>query len=260
MMGAKAPAVVVFADKELQAFYRAYASGLESAKVMDCHEGPAWASRGRAELVVIDFGFRPSQGLDLLKVIKKSAPSTVVVMVAERSSEETVIEAFHAGARRYLRKPVGMIRLRGVTRSLLKLSRTAAESRVPFAEDGPGRSAPGGGVRTGKPANLLKAVHFMEENLGLPIDLETCAKEASLSKFQFCRAFKRYFGTPPIKYLTSLRIGRARDLLAHDDLNITEVAMSVGFPDQGSFTKAFKRQTGLLPSRFRHSIRDALRA
>lgn len=48
MMGAKAPAVVVFADKELQAFYRAYASGLESARVMDCHEGPAWVRRGQA--------------------------------------------------------------------------------------------------------------------------------------------------------------------------------------------------------------------
>jgi two-component system response regulator YesN len=50
---------------------------------------------------------------------------------------------------------------------------------------------------------------------------------------------------------------RARELLANEDLKTYEVAQSVGFSDPHYFSLTFKKQTGLSPTEFRNSVRDA---
>jgi AraC-like DNA-binding protein len=256
-MGSETPRVVVFAEKELHPFYRAFAAGLGPAKILTCREGPGWAREGQADLVLIDCGFSIRLGLDLLKRIKKSSPGTMVVIITERSYEDAVIEAFRAGARYYLRKPVSLSGLRRISMGLLKLKGEAREERSAFVEKGKSLEAAHGEIVSGRPANLLRAVGFIEENLGHPLNLEICAREANLSKFQFCRAFQRHFGVSPMRFVNILRICRAQELLSRNDLNITEIAMNVGFREHGSFTKAFKKQTGQLPSEFRNSLRGS---
>ena len=255
-MGAKEPLVVVFAEKELHTFYKAFAAGIESAKVLVCQDGPGWTREGRAHLVLIDCGFRTREGLALLKQIKKFCPSTMVVIINEKTSEESVIEAFQAGARYYLRKPVSISRLRSISNELLKLKRMSGENRAPYIDEGMPDTAPTGEISTGMPANIIRVVHFVEENLGSELDLETLAKEGHLSKFQFCRAFKQYLGMSPMNFVNSMRVSRAKELLRRDDLNITQVAMNVGFRDHGTFVNAFKKRTGFLPSEFKKSLKN----
>ena len=135
LMGKKEPFLVVFAEKELHSFYKAYASGMESAEILVCHDGPGWINKGRAHLVLIDCGFRTRKGIALLKLIKKASPGTMVVIINEKSSEESVIEAFQAGARYYLRKPVSVSELRRISTNLLKLKGKSGEARSPFVDD-----------------------------------------------------------------------------------------------------------------------------
>lgn len=253
-MSDKSPRMVVFAEKELHHFYKAFAAGLGSTSVLGCCEAPEWLRGGQAELVFIDCGFRVKNGLGLLREIKRAKPRTMVVVITEKSSEDTVIEAFHSGARHFIKKPVTVSALRRVARSLLKLRKEAKEVRSPYVEKEPESQAAAAEVVSGKPTNLMRAVQFIEENLGDPLDLDAIAKVASLSRFQFCRAFKRHFGIPPMKFVNSLRIDRAQDLLRRQELNITEVAMNVGFRDHGSFIRAFKKHSGVLPKTYRDSI------
>lgn len=253
-MADKLPRVVVFSEKELHHFYRAFAAGLGATDVLSCCEAPEFILKGQADLVFIDCGFRVKNGLGLLREIKRANPQTMVVIITEKSSEETVIEAFHSGARHFIKKPVSLSSLRRVARSLLKLKKETKEQRSPYVEKARDSSVPAGEVVSGKPANLMRAVQFIEENLGDALDLDAIAKVASLSRFQFCRAFKRHFGMPPMKFVNALRIDRAQDLLRRQELNITEVAMNVGFRDHGSFIRAFKKQSGVLPKTFRDSL------
>lgn len=255
LMGAKEPLVVVFAEKELHSFYKAFAAGMESSKVLVCQEGPGWSMKGRAHLVFIDCGFRTRQGIALLKQIKKACPSTMVVIINEKSSEESVIEAFQAGARYYLRKPISVSRLRRISNSLLKLKGMSGERRLPYIDEPKPDPVTAGEILTGMPANLIRVVHFIEENLGDALDLETCAREGHLSKYQFCRVFKQHLGMSPMSFVNSMRISRAQELLKRDDLNITQVALNVGFKDHGTFIKAFKKRTGILPSEFKKSLK-----
>ena len=255
-MGKTEPLVVVFAENDLHSFYKAYAAGMESAKILVCHDGPGWTKKGRAHLVLIDCGFRTRKGIALLRLIKEASPGTMVVIINEKSSEESVIEAFQAGARYYLRKPVSISELRRISMNLLELKKKSGERRSPFVDEAMPDPAPVGEILTGMPSNLIRAVHFIEENLGTPLDLETCAREGHLSKYQFCRAFKKHLGMTPMDFVNSMRISRAQELLKRDDLNITQVAHYVGFRDHGTFVKAYKKRTGVLPSEFKKALKN----
>ncbi|MGL4175792.1 MAG: helix-turn-helix domain-containing protein [Dermatophilaceae bacterium] len=68
------------------------------------------------------------------------------------------------------------------------------------------------------------------------------------------RAFRRHTGTTPHRYLTGLRVQRAKDLLVGDQ-PIAEVAVRTGFSDQAHLTRVFKQYVHVTPGQFRRDSR-----
>jgi AraC-like DNA-binding protein len=81
------------------------------------------------------------------------------------------------------------------------------------------------------------------------IRLDDLAAAAGRSRFQITRAFQAATGLPPHRYLTSIRLERARGLLASGE-PVAEVAAAVGFADQSHLTRRFKAAYGVTPGRF----------
>ncbi len=100
---------------------------------------------------------------------------------------------------------------------------------------------------------LRRAVEFMHDNCGRELSLNEIAAAAYLSEFHFARLFKKITGETPHAYLASLRIERARRLLAESDLSIVEVGAAVGYASQSHFTKVFREATGMTPRAFRQA-------
>jgi len=108
-------------------------------------------------------------------------------------------------------------------------------------------------ISTDIPPNILKAISYIEENFSEKVNLPALARVASLSLHHFCRKFKKFTGMTPMKFVTLLRINRAKVLLAEEDMNITEVSEHVGFSDSSVFCARFKKLTGLTPREFKKS-------
>lgn len=106
---------------------------------------------------------------------------------------------------------------------------------------------------------LRRAVEFMHDNCGRELSLAEIASAAYLSEFHFARLFKKIMGLTPHAYLGSLRIERARQLLAESDLAIVEVGATVGYASQSHFTKVFRETTGMTPRAFRQAATDISR-
>ncbi|MCG3145291.1 MAG: HTH-type transcriptional activator RhaS [Gammaproteobacteria bacterium] len=102
---------------------------------------------------------------------------------------------------------------------------------------------------------LRRAIEFMHDNCGRELSLAEIAGAAYLSEFHFARLFKKITGATPHAYLASLRIERARRLLAETDLSIVEVGAQVGYNSQSHFTKIFRDATGSTPRAFRQAVR-----
>jgi transcriptional regulator GlxA family with amidase domain len=83
-----------------------------------------------------------------------------------------------------------------------------------------------------------------------------------MSRFQFCRLFKRSFGCSFRTYLTRLRIGSACRMLSKSGgaASVTEVGLAVGFQDASHFARMFRQAIGESPSTYaRTAVKPAVR-
>jgi AraC family transcriptional regulator len=107
-------------------------------------------------------------------------------------------------------------------------------------------------LRGGLPAwQRKRLVEFIEGHLAEEIPLATLAELVNLSLFHFARAFKQSFGVPPHRYHSVRRMDRARSLLQRPALSVTQIGVQTGFRETSSFTRAFRRFTGLTPTEYR---------
>jgi AraC family transcriptional regulator len=97
------------------------------------------------------------------------------------------------------------------------------------------------------------AAHI-EEHVAEQIPLATLARLARLSPYHFSRSFKQSFGVPPHRYHTNRRMERAKALLQERTRSVTDIGLALGFSETSSFTAAFRKTTGLTPSRFHRSL------
>ena len=72
-----------------------------------------------------------------------------------------------------------------------------------------------------------------------------------MSVYQLDRRMRRVFGLTTGQWVLQTRISHARDRLIDTDLPIAAIALEAGYSDQSSFTRQFRRSTGLSPSGFR---------
>lgn len=100
------------------------------------------------------------------------------------------------------------------------------------------------------------ATAFMHGNVDRPLTIAAVAREACLSPFHFHRLFTAMHATPPHRYLTRLRLERARSLLRAGDRTIADVAFACGFESLGSFTTLFRKRYGVTPGRFSQEWRS----
>jgi AraC family transcriptional regulator len=112
-------------------------------------------------------------------------------------------------------------------------------------------------VSGGLPAwQRKRLVEFIEDHLSEEISLATLAKLVNLSLFHFSRAFKQSFGVPPHRYHSGRRMDRARSLLQKPALSVTQIGVQTGFRETSSFTRAFRRFTGVTPTEYRRQRKD----
>lgn len=102
---------------------------------------------------------------------------------------------------------------------------------------------------------LKRVLDFIEARLADDISLDDLAAEACLSSFHFLRLFRDATGLSPHRYVTSRRIQAAQTMLARHHASLMQIAFDTGFSSQASFTRAFRKWTGLTPGRYRELCR-----
>jgi transcriptional regulator GlxA family with amidase domain len=81
--------------------------------------------------------------------------------------------------------------------------------------------------------------------------LEGLASEAGTSRTVLSEKFARYLGYPPLTYLARWRLQLASRLLGTTRKTVQQIAVEVGYDSEASFNRAFKREFGHPPARYR---------
>ena len=106
-------------------------------------------------------------------------------------------------------------------------------------------------------ARIAPALDHISQCYDQPISNDSLAALCGVSTVYFRKLFLRVMGMPPIAYLHKLRIGKAKKMLESDHESLTEIALSLGYPDIYTFSKAFKKHTGLSPTAYERSLISA---
>ena len=82
------------------------------------------------------------------------------------------------------------------------------------------------------------------------------ASHAALSKYYFCREFKKVTGYSVVQYINMTRCRTAEKLLVTGKLTVGEAAAATGYDNLSYFTRTFKTITGHLPGEYKKVIQD----
>jgi AraC-like DNA-binding protein len=93
-----------------------------------------------------------------------------------------------------------------------------------------------------------KALAQMHAHPELPWSVETLARASHQSRSVFSERFVELMGTTPLRYLTSVRMGIARQQFLKGADDVWRVAQGVGYASEKAFSRAFERWAGLTPS------------
>jgi AraC-like DNA-binding protein len=101
------------------------------------------------------------------------------------------------------------------------------------------------------PAAVQAAVAFAEREYARPVTLRHAAHAAGVSAAHLARSVRAHLGCTFTDHLTTLRLARAKELLATTDLPVAAVAARCGFAATEHFHRVFRRRMGTTPGAFR---------
>jgi YesN/AraC family two-component response regulator len=113
----------------------------------------------------------------------------------------------------------------------------------------------GGFKKTEIQKEMEKTVRYFHENLASNIEIEAYARQLHMSTCWFIRSFKEYSGMPPGRYLTDIRIKKAKELLESTDYSIGEIGGIIGYENPLYFSRIFKKTAGVSPAEYRKAAR-----
>ncbi len=81
--------------------------------------------------------------------------------------------------------------------------------------------------------------------------IEELAEKFHINQTSLKAMFKTVFGQPIATYMKEYRMNRAKELLLHSNMRISDISFEVGYENPSKFTQAFKGLTGMLPKEYR---------
>lgn len=102
-----------------------------------------------------------------------------------------------------------------------------------------------------RPGQFVKALDWALKNLSHPIDINTLAEKANMSRRTFDRKFRANMNLTPKEWLTHQRLSLAKELLENGDHGIEKVAELSGFSNATTMRHHFRSELGTSPSMHR---------
>lgn len=202
------------------------------------------------DLVISDVMMPKMDGFELCRKLKQDERTShiPVVLLTAKVGQEHRIEGLQFGADAYLAKPFDKKELKVRVEQLIAL-RNKLQERYRQITDLHDDSMPG---QSQEAAFLKKIQQIIKENLSdLDLNVAKLCKLAGMSRTQLFNKIKALTGISTSRFIRSVRLDQARQLLLSTTLSITEIAFKVGFKDSNFFSTCFREAYGVSPRKFR---------
>jgi two-component system, response regulator YesN len=196
------------------------------------------------DVVITDIQMPQMSGIELIEALRDHLPGTRFIIISGYSAFEYAQKAISLRVAAYLLKPVQPEELEEALARLhteLQLQRKSIEDvfNPSMALEPPRRIA--------EELREYLSGHFMEN-----VNLNLIASGLGYSPSHLTKLFQRYYETPPNRYLTNVRMVKARYCLKYNpELTVRQIGELAGYEDQGYFSRVFKKENGVSPVEYR---------
>lgn len=202
------------------------------------------------DLIISDLMMPKMDGIELCQRVKSNIQTshTPFILLTARTSDESKMEGYEAGADSYISKPFSFellcIRIK-------KLIEQQENRKMLFHKTI--EITPSSITTTSLDEELVrKALNFVEENIDNPeYSIEDLSKDLGLSKTHLNRKLQSIVDLTPLQFIRSIRLKRAAQLLTNSQYNINEISYMVGFNTLKYFNSHFKEEFQMTPSQYR---------
>ncbi|WP_309568346.1 hybrid sensor histidine kinase/response regulator transcription factor [Parabacteroides faecis] len=201
------------------------------------------------DLVLSDIMMPKRDGLELCTLIKNDirVGHIPVILMTARSMVVHIKEGFQAGADDYIVKPFNMDVLQTRIRSLLA-------SREQLKKLYGKRFSPevmGIEVKSADERFSQKLFDVIEQNISNDkLDVELLCTEIGISRANLYRKLKSITELSPMELIRNKRLEMAAKLLKESEMNVSEIALHLGFNSHSYFSNSFKTFYGCTPTEF----------
>lgn len=242
----------------------------------DGQKGLELILREKPDVVITDIRIPYMDGLSMIETCREVIPGIRFIIISGYQEFEYARRALVLGALDYIDKPVtadklhmAFVRLKESDRRRGERkpegSRTGAaegpnegraEERLSESEAGLSAAQSSAGRVAVDASGVIEQINsYIHANYMHDIGLTELSDMVSMNPAYLSVLFKDRNGISFIKYLTRVRLEKARELLARG-AKTAEAAEAVGYHDAHYFSEIFKKNTGMTPSEYKESLRE----
>lgn len=220
-------------------------------------EGLKMLLTGKYDLVISDVMMPEMDGVTMLKKIKgnSNVSDIPVILLTSKSEVENRLEGLRKGADAFLAKPFNMEELHILIDNLVdNVRRIRGKYSGALGQKAKIEQIQ---VKGNNDALMERVMKYMNEHLTDPdLNVEKLTEDVGISRAQLHRKLKEIAGVSAGEFIRNLRLEQAARLIEEGQINITQVAYSVGFSNQTHFSTVFKKHYGMSPSEYAETKRN----
>ena len=99
--------------------------------------------------------------------------------------------------------------------------------------------------------SLMFAIEYINSHISENIKIDDICNVVHISKYHFCREFKKMTGQTLMEYILRTRIVLAKNMLSKEKHSIREISERCGFSSVSYFCRVFKNESGMTPMEFK---------
>jgi len=239
--------LIIEDNEEVLNFIKAgFEDDFEVYTANDGLEGWNLAKEHIPDLIISDVMMPKMDGIELCRNLKSDIDTShiPIVLLTARTPLIFKMEGLETGADDYVTKPFNFSILEARVWNLIE-GRQKLRSRYQkeiMLEPQNIAISETDGLFLGKVLAFIEA-HMGDETL----NVEQLSDAVAMHRNTFTKKIKALTDQTAVEFIRSIKLKRASQLLSHGQLNVNEVAYSVGFSDVNHFRKCFKEQFGYTP-------------
>ena len=198
------------------------------------------------DMYILDLMLPGADGFEICRQIRE-VKNTPILMVSAKKDDIDKIRGLGLGADDYITKPFNYQLLKLRIDKFIELSERNHRMFRNHIKVEPSEIT----ITSLDEKLVEKAIRIVEEHMeDTEFSVETLSQELALSRGYLYKKLMAITGKGPADFIRTIRLKRARQLLANSQMQIAEVAYKCGFNSPKRFAQNFRNEFGMLPSEF----------